>query len=122
MMHSRARRRRPDRQVNFLRLLSQHFGGRARDRRIKLHLIKSVAVSFEQFDLLTVQSQHMVTIRRSISRRWTLLLPHKIGNGCLRPREHWRDTGVSRIAARNQLSLALRFSTQLPDASRVSFT
>lgn len=63
-MHSRARRRRPDRQVSFLRLLSQHFGGRARDRRIKLHLIKSVAVSFEQFDLLTVQSQHMVRIRR----------------------------------------------------------
>ena len=44
MMHSRARRRRPDRQVNFLRLFSQHFGGRARDRRIKLHLIKSVPV------------------------------------------------------------------------------
>jgi hypothetical protein len=34
----------------------------------------------------------------------------------------WRDTGVSKIAARSQLSLPPRFSTQLPDAYSVSFT
>jgi hypothetical protein len=63
-MHSRARRRRPDRQGELPSTPLPALRWPCADRRIKLHLIKSVAVSFEQFDLLTVQSQHMVTIRR----------------------------------------------------------
>jgi hypothetical protein len=74
MAHSDPRGRRPDRQVNFLRILSHHFGYRTRDSRGELHFVKGVAVALQEFYAFFLEPKRLTILLNSRSHSTELAM------------------------------------------------